>query len=206
MPGLFRVALTGNIASGKSTVEEVWRTHGAAVVDADVLSREAVAPGTEGLRRVAERFGEHLVLDDGALDRAALRAIVFQDDAARADLEAIVHPEVERLRVESEHALREAGVRIVVHAIPLLFEVGMEHAFDFVVLVDATEQERLRRLTELRDLPEDEAQRMIDAQMPSRDKRARAHLVIDNDGTRETLQQKATEAWQEIERRAAAFA
>lgn len=200
--GLFRVALTGNIASGKSAVEAVWRSLGAPVVDADALSREAVAPGSEGLQRVAAHFGPEVLQPDGSLDRATMRDIVFRDDGARATLESIVHPEVEQLRVEREAALREQGARIVVHAIPLLFEIGMQAAFDVVVLIDAPAEERLRRLVETRNLQEDEARRMIEAQMPADEKRAGATLVIENDGTLEDLEKRAVETWREIERRA----
>jgi len=206
MNGLFRVGLTGNIASGKSTVEEVWTSLGAHVVDADVLAREAVAPGSEGLQRVAAHFGPELLRPDGSLDRAAMRDIVFRDDGARATLESIVHPEVEQLRVEREAAFREQGVRIVVHAIPLLFEIGMQAAFDVVVLIDAPEDERLRRLVETRNLQVDEARRMIEAQMPAAEKRAGATLVIENDGTLEDLEKRAAETWREIEQRAGASA
>ncbi len=206
LPGLFRVGLTGNIASGKSAVEDVWRGLGARVIDADVLAREVVAPGTEGLERVVAQFGGHLLLSDGSLDRAALRQLVFDDDEARATLESLLHPEIERLRIEQEQALHAQGARIVVHAIPLLFEVGMQDAFDEVVLVDAPESERLRRLVEARGLPRDEAQAMIDAQMPAAAKRAGAGIVIDNDDALEALEEKAIEAWHRIEQRAATSA
>ncbi|MHB1168846.1 MAG: dephospho-CoA kinase [Longimicrobiales bacterium] len=200
--GLFRVGLTGNIASGKSAVEAVWTSLGAHVVDADVLAREAVAPGSEGLQRVAAHFGPDVLQPDGALDRSAMRDVAFRDDEARTTLESILHPEIERLRLEREDALRAIGARIVVHAIPLLYEVGMDDAFDMVVLVDAPAEERLRRLVETRGLQEAEARRMIDAQMPAAGKRERATIVIDNDGTLADLEQKAAETWREIERRA----
>lgn len=203
---LFRVGLTGNIASGKSAVEAVWRGLGAHVVDADVLAREAVAPGSEGLQRVEAHFGPEVLRPDGSLDRAAMRGVIFRDADARDTLESILHPEIERLRLEREQVLETEGARIVVHAIPLLFEVGMDEAFDLVVLVDAPEAERLRRLVEARGLPSDEAQRMIDAQMPAARKREQAALVIDNDGTLADLEQKATAAWREIEQRAGASA
>ncbi len=200
--GLFRVGLTGNIASGKSAVEAVWTSLGAHVVDADVLAREAVAPGSEGLQRVAAHFGPEVLQPDGALDRSAMRDVAFRDDDARTTLESILHPEIERLRLEREEALRAIGARVVVHAIPLLYEVGMDETFDMVVLVDAPAEERLRRLVETRGLQEAEAARMIDAQMPAAEKRERATIVIDNDATLADLEQKAVETWREIERRA----
>ncbi len=200
---MFRIGLTGNIASGKSTVARVWQRLGAPVIDADVLARRAVEPGSPGLRRIAEEFGPGVLDETGALDRAAMRDIVFRDPAARARLEAIVHPEVGRLREEEEARLEAAGERIVVHDIPLLFEAGLEERFDAVVLVDASEVVRLERLVRDRGLAEDEARRMIDAQMPASLKRGRADYVIENDGTIEELERKAEEVWRELERRAA---
>ena len=206
VPGLFRVGLTGNIASGKSTVAAEWQALGAVIVDADDLAREAVAPGTEGLARVTERFGAEVLQPDGSLDRVALRALVFDNEQERLVLESILHPEIERRRIERERELLAAGTHMVVHAIPLLFEVGMEAAFDLIVLVHADEAERLRRLTEDRGLPEADARHMIEAQMPSEDKREHAAIVIDNNGTLDELRENARTTWQEIERRAAAFA
>lgn len=199
---MFRVGLTGNIASGKSTVARVWQRLGAPVIDADVLARRAVAPGSVGLRRIVAAFGPGVLDDAGQLDRAALRDIVFRDPEARAKLEAIVHPEVGRLRREEEARLEAAGERIVVHDIPLLFEAGLDREFDAVVLVDASERVRLERLVRDRGLPEDEARRMIDAQMPSSQKRDRADYVIENEGTLETLERAAEEVWRELRRRA----
>lgn len=199
---MFRVGLTGNIASGKSTVARVWQRLGAPVIDADVLARRAVAPGSVGLRRIVAAFGPGVLDDAGQLDRAALRDIVFRDPEARAKLEAIVHPEVGRLRREEEARLEAAGERIVVHDIPLLFEAGLDREFDAVVLVDASERVRLERLVRDRGLPEDEARRMIDAQMPSSQKRDRADYVIENEGTLEALERAAEEVWRELRRRA----
>lgn len=199
---MFRVGLTGNIASGKSTVARVWRRLGAPVIDADVLARRAVEPGSEGLRRIVETFGPGVLDETGRLDRAALRDIVFRDPEARAKLEAIVHPEVGRLRREEEARLEAAGENIVVHDIPLLFEAGLEEEFDAIVLVDASERVRLERLVRERGLAEDEARRMIGAQMPSSEKRRRADYVIENEGTLEDLERAAEEVWRELRRRA----
>jgi dephospho-CoA kinase len=199
---MFRVGLTGNIASGKSTVARVWARLGAAIIDADVLARRAVEPGMPAFRRIVETFGPDVLAADGRLDRAALRRIVFRDPAARARLEAIVHPEVARLREEEEAALAARGAEIVVHDVPLLFEVGLEDAFDVVVLVDAPEAIRLERLVRDRGLDEAEARRMIDAQMPAAEKRGRADYIIDNDGTLQDLESRATETWRKIVERA----
>lgn len=196
------VALTGNIASGKSTVARIWARLGARIVDADLLARKVVEPGTRGLARVVQRFGPGIIRPDGGLDREALRRVVFSDPAARGDLESILHPAIAELRKEEEARLEAAGADIVVHVIPLLFEVGMQDEFDDVVFVDAPPAVRLRRLTGLRGLAESEARSMIDAQMPAEAKREAASLVIDNTGTIDTLERAATAAWREIEKRA----
>lgn len=194
---MYRVGLTGNIASGKSAVADEWRRLGAHVIDADVLARRAVEPGSEGLHRIEEQFGSGVIID-GALDRAALGRVVFRDPAKRRALEAIVHPEVERLRL-AEEALAEArGEGIVVHAIPLLFETGLESRFDTVVLVDAEETVRLERLMRRRSLSEADARAMIDAQEPVAAKRERADHIIDNNGTLEELARRARDVWSRI--------
>ena len=198
---MLRVGLTGNVASGKSTVADVWARLGAAVVDADVLAREAVAPGSDGLERVRQAFGDEVVGPDG-LDRAAMRRRVFDDARARARLEAIVHPEVARLREREEARLREAGATVVVHDIPLLFEVGLREAFDLVVLVDAPEAVRLERLVRDRGLERDEARRIIAAQMPASVKRRWADFVIENEGSVAAVEREAERVWEQVRRRA----
>ncbi|MEX0891110.1 MAG: dephospho-CoA kinase [Gemmatimonadota bacterium] len=203
-PALFRVGLTGNIASGKSAVADVWRALGAAVVDADELARRAVAPGTPGLAAVAARFGGEVLAPDGGLDRAALRRRVFANPTERQALEALTHPEVERLRRTEEARLGAAGHDVVVHMVPLLFEVGRDADMNLVVFVDAPEAERLRRLVELRGLPEAEALAMMGSQGAAADKAARADLVVPNDGTLEELRARAVAAWRQVERQAAA--
>jgi dephospho-CoA kinase len=195
---MLRIGLTGNIASGKSTVADVWRRLGATVVDADELARAAVAPGSRGLRAVVAAFGPGVLAADGSLDRAQLRRIVFADEAARGQLEAIIHPEVAHLREEAERTARKGGVPVIVHDIPLLFEVGLEDSFDVVVLVDAAEAVRVERLTRIRGLPRAEAEAMVRAQLPASRKIGRADIVLRNDGTRAELERKATEAWRKL--------
>ncbi len=197
---MYRVGLTGNVASGKSSVARSWAEQGAAVVDADVLARAAVKPGSAGLARVREAFGDGVILK-GQLDRAALRRMVFADRAARRRLESIVHPEVARLRELEEARLLEAGERIVVHDIPLLFEVGMQDEFDLIVLVDAPADVRAERLVRDRGLTSAEARAMIDAQIPTEEKRARSDLVVENTASLEALRDRADAAWREIRRR-----
>ncbi len=187
------VGLTGNVAAGKSAVAELWREAGVPVVSADELARAAVAPGTEALAGIAELFGPGVIREDGKLDRAAVRAIVFRDEEALRALEAIVHPEVRRLRDEWTVEQREAGAEVVVWEIPLLFETGIEGEADVVVVVDAPSDVRLRRIVETRGLGEDEAEAVMEAQMAAGEKRRRADVVVENAGGREELAARAAE-------------
>jgi dephospho-CoA kinase len=199
---MLRIALTGNVASGKSAVAEEWRRLGAPIIDADELAREVIQPGSPGHARVVERFGSSVLTAEGAVDRARLRDIVFNDEARRQQLESILHPEIRRLRAEREAALAAAGAEIVVNVIPLLYEVGMAGEFDVVVLVDAPEEVRLARIVEKRGLSVEQARRMIAAQMPATEKRRRATIVIENDATLEALAQRARTVWDSIRMRA----
>lgn len=199
---MLKVALTGNIASGKTSVARIWRELGARVIDADELARRAVEPGMPALAAIARRWGDRVLDDSGRLDRAALREIAFADPAERARLEAIVHPEVQRLREGELGAAESAGAPLVVADIPLLFEVGMEHQFDLVVLVHAAEDVRLERLVRERGMEPGEARRMIQAQMPSERKRPQAHILIENEGSLRDLNARAREVWDELRRRA----
>lgn len=196
------VGLTGNIAAGKSTVARLLAERGATVVDADVHAREAVDPGTPALAAIAERWGSAVLLPDGRLDRAALRARVFEDAEELAALNAIVHPEVARLRERAVADARARGDRVVVCDVPLLFENDLAGAFDAVVLVDAPRELRLERLVRDRALPHDEAMGMIAAQMPAELKRARADYVIENAGTRAELVAQVDALWDAFAARA----
>jgi dephospho-CoA kinase len=196
---MIQVGLTGNIASGKSTVAGMLADFGATVIDADVLARQAVEPGSAALKAIRNRFGDAYITSDGQLDRKALGRMVFRDDVARRDLNGIVHPEVGRLRVLATRAASDAGASIVVSDIPLLFETRAEELFDAVVLVDAPEHDRLHRLVTFRGLPEADARAMMSAQWSSAEKRALATFIIDNDGSVEELQQRVAAVWRELE-------
>lgn len=199
---MLRVGLTGNVASGKSTVADAWRAAGARVIDADVLARQAVAPGSPGLAAIRRRFGDEVFDDADALDRAALRRTVFADPAARRDLEGIVHPEVARLRADAERVARTEGARLLVHEIPLLFETGLDREMDLVVLVHSPDELRIARLVDLRGLTESEARAIMDAQLPAATKLERADIVIRNEATPEDLRRRALEVLAQLERRA----
>jgi dephospho-CoA kinase len=197
---VLNVALTGNIAAGKSTVVALFREWGATIIDADRIVREAQAPGSATLRAIVEHFGAHLVLPDGTLDRPALRALVLRDEQALQALNAIVHPVVQARREALLAEARVRGDRIVINDIPLLFEAADPAAFDAVVLVDAPPAVRRRRLVEARGLDPADADRMIAAQRPSEEKRALSTFVIDNDGDRAGLERQARAVWRGLER------
>jgi dephospho-CoA kinase len=189
------IGLTGSIASGKTTVSAQLRALGATVIDADVLARAAVAPGTPALAAIRDRWGHAVLSADGTLDRAALRRLVFADPAERRALEAIVHPDVESLREGAIAEARARGARIIVCDIPLLFEKQMEHRFDLVVFVDAADQTRAERLMVHRGLTLPEAQAMMASQLPAAVKRSRAQVVIDNNGTLAELHAQVEALW-----------
>lgn len=199
---MLSVALTGNIASGKSTVAELFRAWGATLIDADRLVRDAQAPGSPVLGAIAARFGQDLVDASGMLDRKALRHRVMGDPAALADLNRIVHPDVLRRRAALEREARDRGDRIVVSDIPLLFEAADPAAFDAIVLVDAPEPLRRARLLAQRGLSASDADQMLAAQAPSGPKRARSTFVIDNDGDPTALEARAREVWTQLLARA----
>jgi dephospho-CoA kinase len=189
------VGLTGNIGSGKSTVDQLLSERGATIIDADVLARRAVEIGTQAYAAIVERWGTSILAADGLIDRGALRRIVFSEPQELEQLNAIVHPEVERMRAALVEQARQRGDRLVVCDIPLLFERRMTDAFDRIVLVDAPRPVRLERLVRERGLRETEAMDMIVAQMPAELKRARADFVIDNIGTLTQLDRRVTEVW-----------
>src|SRR5437773_3778207 len=200
---MLNVAPTGNIAAGKSTVVELFRGWGATIIDADELVRQAQAPGGEVLAAIAQRFGSDVLAPDGSLDRAALRSKVMGDQAALDALNAIVHPAVRRRRDDLAREARERGDVLVVNDIPLLFEVLDPAQFDAIVLVDAPVPVRRTRLRSLRGLTNEDADRMIAAQMSAGRKRAQSDYVIENGGTLGQLEAKALEVFIALRRRAA---
>ena len=189
------VALTGNIASGKSTVARRFAELGATLLDADAAAHAATAPGTPAVAAIAARFGAHLVAPDGTLDRAALGRLVFGDAAARRALEAIVHPAVGAERVRALAAARAAGAAIVVCDIPLVFEARLAPEFARIVLVDAPAAVRQARLERDRGMAPADAAHRIAAQLPAHLKRPRCDLVIENDGDRDALARRTDAAW-----------
>ncbi|KQS07807.1 dephospho-CoA kinase [Curtobacterium sp. Leaf183] len=195
------IGLTGGIAAGKSTVSGRWAELGAVVVDADRLARQAVAPGSPGLARVAERFGPDVIAPDGSLDRPALGAVVFSDPAARRDLERITHPEVWRLAQQAFDSAAAADPdAVVVYDVPLLAEARGSRPlrFDAVVVVDAPAAVRVRRLVEHRGMDEAEAERRIGAQASDAERLALADHVVDATGTLDQTLASADAVWQRL--------
>ncbi len=203
---MLNVALTGNIAAGKSTVVDWFRRWGATIIDADVLAREAQAPGGDVLATIVRRFGKNVLAKDGTLDRAALRAKVMGDDEALSALNAIVHPAVQSRREDLQEAARSRGDVLLINDIPLLFEVLDPEQFDVIVVVDAPVALRRTRLRTKRGLSNEEADRMIASQMEAERKRAQAHYVIDNDGSLDALEAHAHDVFVELRRSAAGTA
>jgi dephospho-CoA kinase len=197
------IGLTGGIAAGKSTVSRRFAEHGAVVVDADQLARDAVAPGSPGLAAVRERFGPAVVTADGTLDRPALGAIVFADAAARKDLEGITHPEVWRLAQERFDAAQAADPdALVVYDVPLLAEAAGSRPlrFDAVVVVDAPAAVRVERLVEHRGMTRQDAGRRVAAQASDADRLALADHVVDATGSVADTIRSADEVWARLVR------
>lgn len=192
------VGLTGNIASGKSEAANRFAELGATIVDADVLARDAVAVGSAAYKRVVERWGPEILSPDGSLDREALRHTVFADKAQLDELNAIVHPGINRLRRKMVAEARNRGDAVLIYVVPLLFERRLANEFDQIVLVDAPKELRLDRLVNQRGVAEDDASNMIAAQMLAELKRARADYVIENDGSLEELRDQVDAVWQRL--------
>jgi dephospho-CoA kinase len=189
---MVRVGLTGGIASGKSLVAAELAARGAIIIDADVLAREVVEPGTAALAAIVERFGPQVILD-GQLNRARLAEIVFADPLARQDLERIVHPAVRARAAELERAAGSAAV--VVHVIPLLVETGQQQEFDFVVTVDVDQETQIQRLMARNGFSRAQAEARIAAQAGREDRKIAADVVLDNTGSVAQLRDQVAALW-----------
>ncbi len=190
---MLRIGLTGGIGAGKSALSSTFARCGAVIVDGDVIAREVVQPGTEGLAALVEAFGGDILLPDGSLDRPALAAKAFRDDEARKTLNGIVHPLVGNRRSEIIASVPEDSV--VVEDIPLLVESGMAPLFPLVVIVYADVEVRLRRLVDQRGMAEEDARSRIAAQASDEQRRAVADIWLDNSGSPEELARHARDVW-----------
>ena len=190
-----QIGLTGGIGSGKSTAAGRFAELGALVIDADALAREVVEPGTEGLAAVVAEFGEQVLDGAGRLDRPALARVVFGDDAARGRLNAILHPRI-RARAAELIAAAPPGT-VVVQDVPLLVETSQSGRYDLVVVVEAPDELRVRRLGRDRGMPAEEVRARMAAQATDEERRAAADVVLVNDGTPEDLRAKVDALWAE---------
>lgn len=196
MSPALRVGLTGGIASGKSSVADALAAHGAILIDSDVLAREVVEPGTPGLAAIVRRFGAGVLAPDGVLDRARLGELIFEDDQARADLNAIVHPAVRARRAELFDSAPDDSV--VVAVIPLLVESGLVDQFDQIVVVDVPELVQLERLMKRNGFSRDEALARVRSQASRDERLAVADHVIDNSGTPTQTRTQVARLWREL--------
>ncbi len=193
-----RIGLTGSIGAGKSTVSARLKELGAFVIDADAVSHELTEKGSYLLLRLRDAFGEEILSSDGSLNRRRLSSIVFSDDRARKKMESIIHPAVFKRMQEIEDA--NENENIVIYDVPLLFETGMNEDMDELWVVDAPREERIRRLEKRSKMTRAEAESRIRAQMKDEEKRNRADVLIENDGSREELIRKVDSLWQSIEK------
>lgn len=193
MSRILSVGLTGGIAAGKSAVSQRMAAHGAVIIDADQLARQAVAPGSKGLAEIVEHFGEGILTQEGRLDRAALGERVFGDEAARERLNSIVHPRVRAEAARQREFVADGSV--VVEDIPLLIETGQQGRFDVVVVVQAPHEERVRRMIQDRDMSREEAESRISAQATDDQRAAAADVVLDNSGSLDELLDQVDHLW-----------
>jgi dephospho-CoA kinase len=200
MRPVIRLGLTGGIGSGKSTVSRLLAELGAVVVDADLVAREVVEPGTPGLAAVVEAFGEGVLQPDGTLDREALGKVVFGDDAARRRLSGILHPLIGARSAELWAQAEAAGAAVLVHDVPLLVESGLEGMYDEVLVVDVAPEVQLDRLVRLRRMNRADAEQRLAVQATREVRLASATKVLHNDGTVEDLQAQVRALWEDVTR------
>jgi dephospho-CoA kinase len=193
-----RLGLTGGIASGKSTVSRIFAELGAIIIDSDVLAREVVAPGTEGLAEVVAAFGDEVLTATGEMDRARVGAIVFADPAKRKVLEQVIHPRVFMRELEIDEAAGEHDV--VINDIPLLVETNQADRFDAVVVVDVPTELQVERMVRDRGMSVEEAEGRIAAQASREQRLAVATYVIENTGTLDDLRKRVEQVWDQLPR------
>jgi len=193
---VYLVGLTGGIAAGKSTVAARWVELGAREIDADLIAREVVLPGTNGLAAVIERFGESYLREDGSLDRSALGTLVFTDEHSRKDLEAILHPLV---KARTAELIANATEDIVIYTVPLLVEANVDHDFDYIVTVEAPESERVERLVATRGMTREQATARIRAQASAAERANHADFIFNSNQPLQALIKQADALYRQFE-------
>jgi dephospho-CoA kinase len=193
---MFLIGLTGGIAAGKSTVAKRWVEHGAIEIDADTLARDVVQPGSEGLKRVVQAFGESVIDDSGQLNRKALAELIFESDEKRLLLNSILHPLIRQLAAEQLKKFDDNA--IVIYNVPLLVEAEVDHDFNLLVTVEAPEDEQIKRLVQARGLSELEAKRRIATQAQPIERAARADRILNSNQDINLLLRDADNLWREI--------
>lgn len=197
---MFLIGLTGGIASGKSTVAKRWVEHGAIEIDADQLAREVVAPGSRGIEQIKQTFGAEVLSADGSLDRPKLAALIFSDELKRSALNAIVHPLVKE---RTKQILSELPANaIAIYNVPLLVEAKVDHEFDFIVTVEAPEDEQVKRLLKHRGMTESEARARISSQAKPVERASIADVILNSNQDINLLLRDADALWQVIETKA----
>ena len=192
------LGITGGIAAGKSTAARFFGKLGATLVSADDLAREAVAPGTETLKKLVEHFGPRILRNDGSLNRKVLGDIIFNDREARRFVNQITHAQIGVLAVSKLKELKEKGVPLIIYESPLLFEAGVEDRVDAVLVVTTSRKNQIERLLRRPGMTRAKAEAMIDSQMSQEEKAARADYVIESSGTREELESKVRHLFNEL--------
>jgi dephospho-CoA kinase len=184
---VLRVAVTGGAGSGKTSVCNRLNELGIKIISSDATAREAVAPNSTAHKKIVDFFGETVLLSDGTLNRKMLRRMIINDNAARLTLERIVHPEISNLIREKMAWAENEGCDIVVVEVPLLFELNMQEQFDWIILVSAGHELRVKRLMVRDNISRDEAENLIHVQMPDKDKIGRADFVLSNEDSKARL-------------------
>jgi len=192
---VFLIALTGGIASGKSTVAKRLVELGAQEIDADLVAREVVLPGSKGLAKVVEHFGSSVLKQDGSLNRERLGKLVFDDPKQRLELEEILHP---LIRARTAELIAESSAEVVVYSVPLLVESGVNHDFDMVITVEAGPENQIDRLVKSRALTTEQARQRVEAQASASQRKAVADAVIDSSGSKEQTQEQVNNIWTQI--------
>lgn len=184
---VLKVAVTGGAGSGKTTVCNRLKELGVKVISSDALAKEAVAQGSLAHENIVNYFGEKVLLSDGNLNRQVLRRIIINNDVARLALERFIHPEISRLMHLKIAQAEQDGDPVLLVEVPILFELGMAEQFDVVIVVSADHELRVKRLMDRDNVSRDEAEDLINVQMPDAEKVERAEFVLTNDGSKEQL-------------------